>query len=281
MAFHQRFKALGLLAALDASDRAASAAYSTPNKTSRKEGIPMTNLVFLLLSIIMAMAKPAQADDLFTEPCIQAGIPKDLVLAIAKQESSLHPWALNIRGIDYMPETYKDAVHLVRRAEGAGVSYDVGIMQINNYWIKKWGIDPTELLDPETNIRRGISILAAEEWEESKMPRPVLPTTIRRDHTFRINLTSREYGVVKEYSDRAGLSLSEFGRRACLGARIPSREDHQARLQMMQAIAEIRRQGGLLKLVLSQNAGDRKEISRLLREFDPIVKRLREAVDAL
>ena len=113
------------------------------------------------------------------------------------------------------------------------------------------------------------------------MPRPVLPTAVRRDHTFRINLTSREYGVVKEYSDRAGLSLSEFGRRACLGTRIPSREDHQARLQMMQAIAEIRRQGGLLKLVLSQNAGDRKEISRLLREFDPIVKRLREAVDAL
>lgn len=113
------------------------------------------------------------------------------------------------------------------------------------------------------------------------MPHPVLPTAVRRDHTFRINLTSREYGVVKEYSDRAGLSLSEFGRRACLGTRIPSREDHQARLQMMQAIAEIRRQGGLLKLVLSQNAGDRKEISRLLREFDPIVKRLREAVDAL
>ena len=113
------------------------------------------------------------------------------------------------------------------------------------------------------------------------MPRPVLPTAVRRDHTFRINLTSREYGVVKEYSDRAGLSLSEFGRRACLGTRIPSREDHQTRLQMMQAIAEIRRQGGLLKLVLSQNAGDRKEISRLLREFDPIVKRLREAVDAL
>ena len=50
---------------------------------------------------------------------------------------------------------------------------------------------------------------------------------------------------------------------------------------MMQAIAEIRRQGGLLKLVLSQNAGDRKEISRLLREFDPIVKQLKEAVDAL
>ena len=113
------------------------------------------------------------------------------------------------------------------------------------------------------------------------MPRPVLPTTVKRDHTFRINLTSKEYGVVKEYSDRAGLSLSEFGRRACLGTRIPSREDHQARLQMMQAIAEIRRQGGLLKLVLSQNAGDRQEISRLLREFDPIVKRLREAVDAL
>lgn len=136
--------------------------YSTPNKSFLKEDIPMANLVFLLLSIIMATANPAQADDLFTEPCIQAGIPKDLVLAIAKQESSLHPWALNIRGIDYMPETYKDAVHLVRRAEGAGVSYDVGIMQINNYWIKKWGIDPIDLLAPETNIRRGISILAAE-----------------------------------------------------------------------------------------------------------------------
>ena len=102
----------------------------------------MTRLL-LLVSIIMIMARPAQAEDLFTDPCAQAGIPRELVLAIAKQ-------------------TYKDAVHLVRRAEGAGVSYDVGIMQINSQWIKKWGIDPIELLDPATNIKKGISILVAE-----------------------------------------------------------------------------------------------------------------------
>lgn len=103
----------------------------------------------------------------------------------------------------------------------------------------------------------------------------------KKEHQVTVYLNSEEYGAVKEFSARAGLSLSVFMRQASLGARIPSREDHQARLQMMQAIAEIRRQGGLLKLVLSQNAGDRKEISRLLREFDPIVKQLREAVDAL
>ena len=103
----------------------------------------------------------------------------------------------------------------------------------------------------------------------------------KKEHQVTVYLNFEEYGAVKEFSARAGLSLSVFMRQASLGARIPSREDHQARLQMMQAIAEIRRQGGLLKLVLSQNAGDRKEISRLLREFDPIVKQLREAVDAL
>ena len=113
------------------------------------------------------------------------------------------------------------------------------------------------------------------------MPRPTLPTSAKRDHTFRINLTSREYGVVKEYSDRAGLSLSEFGRRACLGVRIPSREDQQARLQMMQAIAELRRQGGLLKLAISQEVADKAEVAKILRAFDPIVKQIGSAVDRL
>lgn len=88
----------------------------------------MSRPIILILFFLAVTMTSAKAEDLFTEPCAQAGIPKELVLAIARQESSLHPWALNIRGIDYMPQTYEDAVHLVRRAEGAGVSYDIGIM---------------------------------------------------------------------------------------------------------------------------------------------------------
>lgn len=112
------------------------------------------------------------------------------------------------------------------------------------------------------------------------MARPRLPSG-KKQRIVSVYYSLEEYGVVKEYSDRAGLSLSIFVRKASLGARILSREDHQARLQMMQAIAEIKRQGGLLKLAISEGAADKETVAKLLREFDPMVKQLKEAVDKL
>jgi soluble lytic murein transglycosylase-like protein len=43
-----------------------------------------------------------------------------------------------------------------------GDSFDVGLMQINSYWMRRFGLDPHLVLDPRINIRLGVWILAKE-----------------------------------------------------------------------------------------------------------------------
>ena len=75
-----------------------------------------------------------------------------------------------------------------------------------------------------------------------------------------------EYGEILESSQRAGLSLSEFARRVCLGQRIESREDQQARRELLKVNADLGRLGGLLKQALSQGHS-RDQVYGLLETF--------------
>lgn len=117
-------------------------------------------VVFTLVLLWPVSAFPF--DKFFAEPCAKAGIPKELAIAIARQESSLHPWCINIQGKDYVPKTYQEACNIIQKAHKAGKSYDVGLMQINCEWTKRWKMNPLDLLDPATNVRLGIEILKAE-----------------------------------------------------------------------------------------------------------------------
>jgi len=118
--------------------------------------------ILAVVIILTVCPIPALADDFFSEPCVRAGIPRNLAVAIARQESSLHPWAINVQGKAIMPDSREEAVSVIRSAQRAGKSFDVGLMQINSQWPKKWRIDPVTLLDPETNIRLGLLILGQE-----------------------------------------------------------------------------------------------------------------------
>ena len=120
-----------------------------------------TAAIWLLL-ICLTSPSPVWGEDLFREPCAAAGIPRDLALAIARQESSLDPLAINVEGKDYHPLSYDDAVSIIEEADAAGLSYDVGVMQINNQWTRRWKLDPLELLNPHRNVQLGISILEQE-----------------------------------------------------------------------------------------------------------------------
>ena len=95
---------------------------------------------------------------LATEP----GPPPPLVEAIARQESGLNPLAVNIAGKSYYPATREEAERLIQKAIAAGQSFDVGMMQVNNWWMERFAIDPFSLLDPATNERWGKWILAEE-----------------------------------------------------------------------------------------------------------------------
>ena len=111
---------------------------------------------------LMLLSLPARARDLFSDPCARAGIPRSLAVAIARQESSLNPFAVNVQGREIRPRSYEEAARIILEAHQAGKSYDVGIMQINSQWTRRWKMNPLDLLDPKVNIRLGISILEQE-----------------------------------------------------------------------------------------------------------------------
>ena len=101
-------------------------------------------------------------EPLFDGPCEKYQVPKQLALAIARQESGCHPWIVNISGKDYRPKTKEEAMLYASYALRTGRSFDVGIMQVNSYWIKKHGWALDQVLDPQNNVKIGIWILAQE-----------------------------------------------------------------------------------------------------------------------
>ena len=90
------------------------------------------------------------------------GPPPRLVEAIARQESALNPLAVNVAGKSYYPTTRAEAEAIIRQAQAAGKSFDVGLMQINSWWMERYGIPPASLLDPAVNRVWGEWILTRE-----------------------------------------------------------------------------------------------------------------------
>lgn len=101
-------------------------------------------------------------EPLFDAPCARYQVPKVLALAIARQESGYHPWIINISGWDVRPRSREEAIQYAQWAMRSGRSFDVGIMQINAYWIKRYGWPVEQMLEPANNIKIGVWILAQE-----------------------------------------------------------------------------------------------------------------------
>ena len=101
-------------------------------------------------------------DALFDAPCAAYQVPKVLALAIARQESGYHPWIINIACRDVRPRSMEEALRVATWAYQNGKSFDVGIMQVNVYWIKKYRWPLDQVLDPANNVKIGVWILANE-----------------------------------------------------------------------------------------------------------------------
>lgn len=120
------------------------------------------------LSVLLCLYTPAVAAELYATP----EPPAQLVEAIALQESGLNPFTVNIAGRSYYPATREKAKQLIQKAIAAGLSFDVGKMQINSWWMERYDIDPLSLLDPAIN----------ESWDMD---------TCGRDRPLRPELESR------------------------------------------------------------------------------------------
>lgn len=98
----------------------------------------------------------------FIQPCQDYDVPLALALAIARQESGTRPWTINVQGKGYFLKNKEEAYRVAKTAWDKRQSFDVGMMQINSYWFKKYNITLEEVLDPQKNINMGVWILANE-----------------------------------------------------------------------------------------------------------------------
>ena len=89
---------------------------------------------------------------------------------------------------------------------------------------------------------------------------------------LRVPVEPEEGKVIKEQSDKCGLSISEYLRRLGLGFEPTSIIDNQKVNELAKINGDLGRLGGLLKLWLSDDRRaahfDKKEINNLLKELE-------------
>ena len=119
-------------------------------------------VLLFLLCAIPAWGAEKVSPDIFSTPCARYRVPLSLVLAIAHVESRLHPWAVNVAGRSYSPSSREEALLIIGKARERGLSHDIGLMQINNWWLKRLGISPETAIEPGNNALIGVWILARE-----------------------------------------------------------------------------------------------------------------------
>lgn len=123
----------------------------------------MKYILSLLLTI--TCAAPAAARDLkpyFAETAQYWQVPQAWLEAIAEVESGGKPWSLNVAGQSFRFDSKEAALSAAQKALTGGKSFDTGIMQVNNFWLKKYGIDLETAFDPLANIYLGGFILRQE-----------------------------------------------------------------------------------------------------------------------
>lgn len=118
-------------------------------------------IVFLLLFFTPSMANAAILDD-FIFAGKHYDIAPQLLIAIAQTETSLNPWAINIQGKGYFPKSKEEALKIAKKAYKERKSFDVGIMQVNVWWLRKYGISLETAIEPQNNIIIGAFILKNE-----------------------------------------------------------------------------------------------------------------------
>ncbi len=100
---------------------------------------------------------PSRLAPLLNQVSREFDVPAPLLWAIAKQESSHNPWAVNMDGRGFLPRTKQEALFALHLSRPR--SYDLGMMQINSFWVRKYRLNPADVLEPEINVRLGAFIM--------------------------------------------------------------------------------------------------------------------------
>lgn len=91
---------------------------------------------------------------------IPEGILYSVGLTETGRKGSLYPWALNIEGKAYFPETPMAAMQAFEAARREGRQLiDMGCMQINHHFHGENFTSPQEMLDPRRNVEYAAKFL--------------------------------------------------------------------------------------------------------------------------
>ena len=99
----------------------------------------------------------------------------------------------------------------------------------------------------------------------------------KRSMVIKTYLSPEEYNAILASARRAGLSLSTFSKRVCLGTPVPSLERQEARLELRRMKGDLGRLGGLIKQALA-GGSDRALVHKLLHELDARQQELAAAI---
>lgn len=116
--------------------------------------------VFFFQACLCLAAEPQQ--NVFQKACAVFRIPPALIMAIARTESDCNPLCITISGREYRPRSGEEAVLLAQEGMRQNKSVDVGLMQINSYWIKKLNLSCRTVLEPGNNVLLAAWILNQE-----------------------------------------------------------------------------------------------------------------------
>ena len=124
---------------------------------------------WLAWALVLWLAPPAWAGwcPLSNRACGVDGLESRIVDGLIRVESGGNPWALHVgigRGYAFYPRTAGEARRFLAVSLALTTNVDIGLMQVN--W-RTWGetaqglgLDPYDLLDPQTNLWMGCRILA-------------------------------------------------------------------------------------------------------------------------
>lgn len=119
-------------------------------------------LLFLCFLFLAGTCPAMEGQALFLKACAAFRIPPSLVAAIARTESDCNPLCITINGREYRPKTGEEAIRLAKKAMRQEKSVDIGLMQINSWWLKELNLSCETVLEPENNLLLALWILRQE-----------------------------------------------------------------------------------------------------------------------
>ncbi|WP_243545470.1 plasmid mobilization protein [Pseudodesulfovibrio tunisiensis] len=99
-----------------------------------------------------------------------------------------------------------------------------------------------------------------------------------RKTAMKVYVSDEEHQRIIDKAGLCGLSVSTFAKRVCLGYQIRSREDRQARRDLLTVNADLGRLGGLLKMWLTNEDEHEFDVRELLWRIEDRQREIKRVV---